>query len=455
MSAETASLFQRADWLSFGATAALALSGYLLTLAPDVTLGFSGIFAAGAMYAGVPHPPGYPLWTLYAWLFTVLLPFSNIAWRVAVSSAVAGALACGIIALMVSRGGIMILQAIPALSLLQEKEARALRLVSGCVAGLAFGFGGGFWRTAVIVHPWPMSMLLFSIVLCLLMKWMSAPARRRYLYAAALVYGLTFSNSQALFAAALGLQVLVVFADRRLAREMCLANSLLFVAGRFAADAGILNGLDTYNEGFDILHNLYCLVGIGSILSCIALIIRTRRALTEWKAVSCSGLLFLVGLAIYLYVPLASMTNPPVNWAYPRTADGFIHLLMRGQYERIHATPRLDRLADQLQLYGEIAGREFGVFYVLIALVPFCFLHRMRARERGWILGLFAVYVCLVLLLIVVLNPSNGRESRETCNVFFSASHLILALWTGYGLVLIGALFARHAANQAAPVSTS
>jgi hypothetical protein len=451
---EQTRLFCRTDWLCFGLTVVLALTGYLLTLAPDVTLEFSGIFSTGAMYAGVPHPPGYPLWTLYAWLFTVLLPFSNIAWRVAVSSAVAGALACGMIALMVSRGGAMIAEGMAGFSPLQPKEERAICVVSGCVAGLALGFDGGLWRSAVVVHPWPLSLLLFSIVLCLLMRWIFAPDRRRYLYAAAFVYGLTFSNSQALFGAAFGLQVLVMLADRRLVRELCLANSLLFGAGLFAERAGFLELLDTYNEGSNILHNLYFLIGIGSILLCVALIIRTRRVLSEWKAVALSGFMFLLGLTIFLYTPLASMTNPPVNWAYARTAEGFVHLLTRGQYERIQATTTQDRFSDQLRLYAETAVSEFGALYLLIALVPFCFFHRMRACQRGWILGLFAVYVSLVILLIVVLNPLNDRESRETCKVFFSASHLVLALWTGYGLTLIGVVFGKHFPIHAASAPT-
>src|SRR5262245_45669579 len=137
--------YQRTDWSSFWMTTALVLPVYLFTLAPDVTLGFSGIFSTGAMYAGVSHPPGYPLWTIYAWLFTVLLPWLNIAWRVAVSSAVAGALACGVIALMVSRGGAAIVEGIPGFRRLQPKEESRLRAVAGCVAGMAFGFDGGFW----------------------------------------------------------------------------------------------------------------------------------------------------------------------------------------------------------------------------------------------------------------------------------------------------------------------
>src|SRR5436309_12584048 len=105
-------LFRRIDWISFGITTLLVFIGYLLTLAPDLTLEDSGELAVGSYYAGVPHPPGYPVWTIYSWLFTALIPISNVAYRVAVSSAVAGALSCGLIALMVSRGSSMILEGI-------------------------------------------------------------------------------------------------------------------------------------------------------------------------------------------------------------------------------------------------------------------------------------------------------------------------------------------------------
>src|SRR5258705_8048190 len=100
-----AAFFERTDWLSFGVTTLTALALYLVTLSPDVTLGSAGIFSVGGMYAGVAHPPGYPLSTLWAWAFINLVPIGTIAWRVAFSSAAAGALACGVIALMVSSVG--------------------------------------------------------------------------------------------------------------------------------------------------------------------------------------------------------------------------------------------------------------------------------------------------------------------------------------------------------------
>src|SRR5437899_7627932 len=123
-------VFKPVDWLSFGLTLSVMLAGYLFTLAPQVTLGFAGIFSTGAMYAGIPHPPGYPVWTLYAWLFT-LLPLSNIAWRVALSSAVAASVASGllVIALMVSRGGAEIAKTTAGFQNLDNNQKGALQIV--------------------------------------------------------------------------------------------------------------------------------------------------------------------------------------------------------------------------------------------------------------------------------------------------------------------------------------
>src|SRR5690348_5567290 len=77
-----APLFRKTDWLTFLITFAVVWMGYYLTLAPELTLEDSGELATGSFYAGIPHPPGYPVWTIYTWLWT-LLPFKNIAWRVA------------------------------------------------------------------------------------------------------------------------------------------------------------------------------------------------------------------------------------------------------------------------------------------------------------------------------------------------------------------------------------
>ena len=65
----TVPFFRRVDWFSFVTTLITSLAAYILTLAPTVTLEDSGELVVAADYLGVPHPPGYPIWTLLAWFF--------------------------------------------------------------------------------------------------------------------------------------------------------------------------------------------------------------------------------------------------------------------------------------------------------------------------------------------------------------------------------------------------
>ena len=57
-------LFRPMDWLAVGITFAVVFTFYLLTLAPELTLEDSGELVTGAFYAGIPHPPGYPVWSI-------------------------------------------------------------------------------------------------------------------------------------------------------------------------------------------------------------------------------------------------------------------------------------------------------------------------------------------------------------------------------------------------------
>ena len=71
----------------FGST----LIVYILTLSRSVYFGDSGELIAVARTLGIAHPPGYPLYTMIAHLFTYL-PFGNLAFRVNLFSAVTSSL---------------------------------------------------------------------------------------------------------------------------------------------------------------------------------------------------------------------------------------------------------------------------------------------------------------------------------------------------------------------------
>ena len=62
--------------------------------------------------------------------------------------------------------------------------------------------------------------------------------------------------------------------------------------------------------------------------------------------------LFLCGCAFYLYMPIAASTNPPMNWGFASTKEGFLHAITRGQYEKL-------QMADP---FGSVFGIQIWVF---------------------------------------------------------------------------------------------
>jgi hypothetical protein len=224
-------LFRRWDWITFWITTAVVFLGYFYTLAPDVTLEDSGELAVASQYAGVPHPPGYPVWTVYTWLFTVIFPFSNIAWRVALSSAVAGAFSCGLVALLVSRGSSMLMEGIQELKSIDPRHQHWTNLVCGLASGVMMGFNGFMWSQAVIVEVYTFSVLSFVGVLCYLLRWIYAPQQRRYLYYAAFLFGICLNNHQTLIVATMGIEILIVAVQPRFGRDLLLVNTAVYFIG--------------------------------------------------------------------------------------------------------------------------------------------------------------------------------------------------------------------------------
>ena len=94
-------------------------------------------------------------------------------------------------------------------------------------------------------------------------------------------------------------------------------------------------------------------------------------------------------------------------------------------------------------LVSDIAG-EFNWVLVFVALVPLLFFFKMQKRERSWIIGLVAIYFCIGVLLMVLMNTSPDRQSAELNKVFFITSHGIVAIMVGYGMALIAAFMATH-----------
>ncbi len=287
-------MFRKIDWIAL----AIAFIGvwivYLWTLAPELTLEDSGELCTGSFYAGIPHPPGYPFWAIYSWFWTAILPFGNVAWRVEVGESFAAALGCGLLALMVSRGGSMIIEGIEELKNISKQWENAICIVSGTVSGLLLGMGAFMWKESDVINrislfgvPWLIAMLL------LLMRWGYAPQQRRYLFLAMLFYGWIATIHQSLILGGPGVEILIGLMLPRLGRDLAFANSiLLFVIFCFMC-SGNIPALEAMTNTEKII---FYVVWLSSIGAAIWLTVETGKLMTEWASVLMMGIMGFIGI---------------------------------------------------------------------------------------------------------------------------------------------------------------
>jgi tetratricopeptide (TPR) repeat protein len=438
-------MFRQIDWLALGIAFLVVWAVYLWTLAPELTLEDSGELCTGSYYAGIPHPPGYPFWAIYSWFWTFILPFGNVAWRVEVGESFAAAMGCGLLALMVSRGSSMLIEGIEELKSLPREWENRICLVSGVVTGMLLGLGGFMWKESVAINrislfgvPW-----LLAMILCL-MRWMYAPHQRKYLYMAMLIYGWCATIHQSLLLSVPAIGVMVALVSARLGRDIFAVFSLGYLIMLAFIHAGNIPAL---NAMTNIEKAIFHVVGIGSVLTVGWLITKTQKVFTEWKSLIIMGVMWAIGVSVYLYEPISGMTNPPMEWGYPRTVEGFFHALSRGQYgsaegDNLFQDPKL----FLFQLWYLVSGlaESFSWVYIFVGLLPLAFLLKMHRRERNWIIGLASIYFCLSVVLVIVMAVTADRSSSELCKVFFTASHAIFAMLIGYGLTILAAYVATH-----------
>lgn len=168
----------RKDCLLAAGAALASFIVYLMTLAPTVSGEDGGELVAAAYSLGIPHPTGYPLWTMLAHAFIKLIPFGEVAWRVNLMSAF---WASGTVALVV----------------LTLRALQVGRLAAG-LAGLILAFSREFWEQSVIAEVYTLNA--FFVVLCiyLLLDWTRTRSKLT-LYLFALIYSLSLSNHSTMY----------------------------------------------------------------------------------------------------------------------------------------------------------------------------------------------------------------------------------------------------------------
>ena len=171
-------------WRKKGITASLsplvafliALVVYWLTLAPDLTWshfgGDGGELITAAVTLGIPHPPGYPTYTLLGKLVS-LVPIGSIAHRFNLFSAVAVALAASVVSLITVHCSLITVQSnnrhvsrfTPRASHSTFHASPFTLNIPSLAAGLTFAFAPLVWSQAIITEVYGLNLLFLALFL--------------------------------------------------------------------------------------------------------------------------------------------------------------------------------------------------------------------------------------------------------------------------------------------------
>ncbi|HEM62176.1 MAG TPA: DUF2723 domain-containing protein, partial [Chloroflexi bacterium] len=257
------------DWLIGAGLFLASLLLYLRTLAPSVATIFDDSleFQLVCFQPGIAHPPGYPLYTLLGKLFT-FLPVGDVAYRVNLMSAVFGALT---VALVYA-------------TLRQLTDHRLPAILGASVLAVS----PVFWSQSVIAEVYTLNAAFVAGVLCLLLAWAnrrtapSSPSEDeqrtddQWLYAAALLYGLSLTHHRTMVLLAPVIFVFLLIVDRR-----------IFTRGRFLAKLILL-----------------------ALLPC----------------------------SLYLYIPLRASVMSSQDQSYQSTLHGFLNYVTASAYVKMFVT---------------------------------------------------------------------------------------------------------------------
>ena len=449
--------FTPEDWIAAAVTFLIAGCTFLYYMSPEVTLEDSGELVTGAFNFGVPHPPGYPLWAFLGWVWRHLVPFGNPAWRICLMSVLTGALVVGVLTLLMTRSIMMLLRSVTWAQELEDSMRHWLARTIGATSALLFGFNRGVWLWACVPEMRVLNVFMFIITACTFFAWMMRPQRHGFLYATILLYALGISNHQTIMVMAGPFMVgaLAVAAlsawDERPRQAAVIMPALgvvweLLVAALFSAGAGFLvwAWLETPAD-HSLWSHSYMWRTVWSVAAGTGLIFffGKQRWLSPRRALICTAM-FLAGAAFYFYMPVASSTNPPMNWGYSYTKQGFLHHITRGQYERLNvASPLSEGFFIQIRLFTRALIQQYTSVLSLFGIATLAVLIGMwkslHYRARAWLIFVWVAFLTTSFGLLTIINPGLDKQNQEINIKFFAPAHGFFAMMIGYGLALTAA----------------
>jgi hypothetical protein len=348
---------------------------YIATLAPTVTCEDSGELVGAAFLMGVPHEPGYPLFTLLGKLFT-LLPLGDVAFRVNLMSAFFTALA----GVFVFASTVVLVENLfwgsPFWKKNTDRSVAVLKYSVGLCSCILFGTAFSSWEQAVITEVYGLNSFftgLFLFLVLMLTRRREERDKRICFYSICLVMGLSLTNH---------------------------TTSAMLIP----------------------LFGIY-------------LILTERKIYGDVRLLLKSFGVFLLGLTPFLYLPVAARRGPIINWGDPGNVTNFIRVITRHQYGQ---TPRtMGGFLTQFYVFmSELLTQQWFPAVLAFAIAGLIVLFK-KNRPFFWFALAFLLFSMPIMTFMTnfdVTTPAVASEHRALVSVFYIPAYLFLSLLMGAGL---------------------
>ncbi len=318
-------------WLSF----AIALTVYLLTLEPTVSLWDCGEFIASAYKLQVGHPPGAPLYVMIGRVFSLFTSDpEKVAMLINSVSALASAFTIMFLFWTISH-------------FLQKMKVVEMVILGGSFVGaMAYTFSDTFWFSAVEGEVYATSSLFTAVVFWSILKWENVadrPGANRWLILIAYLIGLSIGVHLLNLLAIPAIVLVYYFRKYQVTRKgvlYALGISLLIL---LFIMYGIIPGLVKVATWFELfftntvgLHfNVGVVIYVAILLSALVYgIYRTQfvRKNVLWNTILVSVTVIVIGYSSYAMIVIRSLAGPPMNENRPENVFALLSYLNREQY---------------------------------------------------------------------------------------------------------------------------
>jgi tetratricopeptide (TPR) repeat protein len=430
---------------------------FFYTMCPSVTLQDSGELVTGAYRFGVPHPPGYPLWAFLGWVWRHLVPVGDPAWQLCLFSVATGAAVTALTTFLIRRTSLVVLRSLtwhdeP----MPEPLARVLSLSLGVSCGLMFAFNRGVWLWSCVPEMRILSVFMFLLTATLFIHWLWRPGRLWLLYLTLYVYGLGMANHQTLLVmiVPLGAGAFALGLNRLLARKPvsfgfgtvmpCMGELIAMMAASLVVAGVVYNlraWLDLRPEATSFSPGIFPLAVLAPAAGLALIAVGHHVRWLRWRMAAGMVLAVVLGGAFYFYMPIAASTNPPMNWGFSATREGFLHHITRGQYQQLSmSTPFGGDFWIQLSLFIKALVMQYTLPLFLVAFVSGVALiarfGKLRPQGRVAMLFIWAAYATTFLGLMMIINPGVDLQNWEINIKFFAPAHGFYAVLIAWGMAM-------------------